>query len=87
MKNIESDVLKGYRFFGGAISVYSVSCMSNVIFSPSLLNWSSLILTVAHIYIYIQYIKIPLYIHMYSIYIFLGGGMHTLPVTVANEGV
>ena len=36
---------------GGAISVYSVSCMSNVIFNPSLLNWSSLILTVAHIYI------------------------------------
>ena len=54
MKNIESDVLKGYRFFGGAISVYSVSCMSNVIFNPSLLNWSSLILTVAHIYIYIH---------------------------------
>ena len=48
MKNIESDVLKGYRFLGGAISVYSVSCMSNVIFNPSLLNWSSLILTVAH---------------------------------------
>ena len=47
MKNIESDVLKGYRFLGGAISVYSVSCMSNVIFNPSLLNWSSLILTVA----------------------------------------
>ena len=50
MKNIGSDVLKGYRFFGGGISVYSVSCMSNVIFNPSLLNWSSLILTVAHIF-------------------------------------
>ena len=35
--------------FGGAISFYSVSCMSDVIFNPSLLNWSSLILTVAHI--------------------------------------
>ena len=35
-------------FGGGAISVYSVSFMSNVIFNPSLLNWSSLILTVAH---------------------------------------
>ena len=50
MKNNESDVLKGYRFFGGGISVYSVSCMSNVIFNPSLLNWSSLILTVAHMF-------------------------------------
>ena len=59
MKNIESDVLKGYRFFGGAISVYSVSCMSNVIFNPSLLNWSSLILTVAHIcYTYTVYVII-----------------------------
>ena len=47
-------------FLGGAISFYSVSCMSDVIFNPSLLNWSSLILTVAHIYIYI-------YIH--SLYI------------------
>ena len=46
--HVESDVLKGYRSFGGAISVYSVSCMSNVIFNPSLLNWSSLILTMAH---------------------------------------
>ena len=35
-------------FWGGPISVYSVACMSNVIFNPSLLNWSSLILTVAH---------------------------------------
>ena len=59
MKNIESDVLKGYRFFGGAISVYSVSCMSNVIFNPSLLNWSSLILTVAHIYLGIFLAKPP----------------------------
>ena len=45
----EYDALKGYRFFGGAISFYSVSCMSDVIFNPSLLNWSSLILTVARI--------------------------------------
>ena len=45
----EYDALKGYRFLGGAISFYSVSCMSDVIFNPSLLNWSSLILTVAHI--------------------------------------
>ena len=44
----EYDALKGYRFLGGAISFYSVSCMSDVIFNPSLLNWSSLILTVAH---------------------------------------
>ena len=36
-------------FFGGGISFYSVSCMSDVIFNPSLLNWSSLILTVAHV--------------------------------------
>ena len=69
MKNIESDVLKGYRFLGGAISVYSVSCMSNVIFNPSLLNWSSLILTVAHIYIYIY-----LYGLKMVLYIFFGGG-------------
>ena len=64
MNNIESDVLKGYRFLGGAISVYSVSCMSNVIFNPSLLNWSSLILTVAHIYYIIatySYHTIPLW--------------------------
>ena len=39
-------------FLGGAISFYSVSCMSDVIFNPSLLNWSSLILTVAHIYVH-----------------------------------
>ena len=56
MLHHEYDALKGYRFFGGAISFYSVSCMSDVIFNPSLLNWSSLILTVAHIYIYIHYI-------------------------------
>ena len=49
MLHHEYDVLKGYRFLGGAISFYSVSCMSDVIFNPSLLNWSSLILTVAHI--------------------------------------
>ena len=48
----EYDALKGYRFFGGAISFYSVSCMSDVIFNPSLLNWSSLILTVAHIFFF-----------------------------------
>ena len=53
MLHHEYDALKGYRFLGGAISFYSVSCMSDVIFNPSLLNWSSLILTVAHIYIYI----------------------------------
>ena len=52
MLHHEYDALKGYRFLGGAISFYSVSCMSDVIFNPSLLNWSSLILTVAHIYIY-----------------------------------
>ena len=50
MLHHEYDALKGYRFLGGAISFYSVSCMSDVIFNPSLLNWSSLILTVAHIY-------------------------------------
>ena len=49
MLHHEYDALKGYRFLGGAISFYSVSCMSDVIFNPSLLNWSSLILTVAHI--------------------------------------
>ena len=47
MLHHEYDALKGYRFLGGAISFYSVSCMSDVIFNPSLLNWSSLILTVA----------------------------------------
>ena len=46
MLHHEYDALKGYRFLGGAISFYSVSCMSDVIFNPSLLNWSSLILTV-----------------------------------------
>ena len=51
MLHHEYDALKGYRFLGGAISLYSVSCMPNVIFNPSLLNWSSLILTVAHIFI------------------------------------
>ena len=50
MLHHEYDALKGYRFLGGAISFYSVSCMSDVIFNPSLLNWSSLILTVAHIF-------------------------------------
>ena len=49
MLHHEYDALEGYRFLGGAISFYSVSCMSDVIFNPSLLNWSSLILTVAHI--------------------------------------
>ena len=49
MLHHEYYALKGYRFFGGAISFYSVSCMSDVIFNSSLLNWSSLILTVAHI--------------------------------------
>ena len=49
MLHHEYDALKGYRFLGGTISFYSVSCMSDVIFNPSLLNWSSLILTVAHI--------------------------------------
>ena len=48
MLHHEYDALKGYRFLGGAISFYSVSCMSDVMFNPSLLNWSSLILTVAH---------------------------------------
>ena len=48
MLHHEYDALKGYRFLGGAISFYSVSCMSNVIFNPPLLNWSLLILTVAH---------------------------------------
>ena len=50
MLHHEYDALKGYRFLGGAISFYSVSCMSDVIFNPSLLNWSSLILTVAHLF-------------------------------------
>ena len=50
MLHHEYDALKGYRFLGGAISFYSVSCMSDVIFNPSLLNWSSLILTVAHMF-------------------------------------
>ena len=54
MLHHEYDALEGYRFFfGGALSFYSVSCMYKVIFNPSLLNWSSLILTVAHIFIYI----------------------------------
>ena len=48
-------------FFGGAISFYSVSCMSDVIFNPSLLNWSSLILTVAHVW----YIWYDVYIYIY----------------------
>ena len=48
MLHHEYDALTGYRVLGGAISFYSVSCMSDVIFNPSLLNWSSLILTVAH---------------------------------------
>ena len=51
MLHHEYDAPKGYRFLGGAISFYSVSCMSDVIFNPSLLNWSSLILTVAHIFL------------------------------------
>ena len=54
-------------FWGGAISFYSVSCMSDVIFNPSLLNWSSLILTVAHIYIYYIYTYIWSYIYTYII--------------------
>ena len=67
----EYDALKGYRFFGGAISFYSVSCMSDVIFNPSLLNWSSLILTVAHIFTtYIVFIDI------YDIYVY-----HYIPRT------
>ena len=36
--------LKVVVFLGGALSLYSVSCMSKVIFNPSLLNWSSGIL-------------------------------------------
>ena len=40
-------------FLGGAISFFSVSCMSDVIFNPSLLNWSSLILTVAHMLLHV----------------------------------
>ena len=35
MLHHEYDALKGYRFLGGAISFYSVSCMSDVIFNPS----------------------------------------------------
>ena len=54
MLHHEYDALKGYRFLGGAISFYSVSCMSDVIFNPSLLNWSSLILTVAHMIFHIS---------------------------------
>ena len=42
--------LKVIVFLGGALSFYSVSCMYKVIFNPSLLNWSSLTLTVAHIW-------------------------------------
>ena len=39
--------------FLGAMSFYSVSCKSKVIFNPSLLNWSSAgILTVAQKYTY-----------------------------------
>ena len=34
MLHHEYDALKGYRFLGGAISFYSVSCMSDVIFNP-----------------------------------------------------
>ena len=59
MLHHEYDALKGYRFLGGAISFYSVSCMSDVIFNPSLLNWSSLILTVAHIKAAGQAFKYP----------------------------
>ena len=54
MLHHEYDAPKGYRFLGGAISFYSVSCMSDVIFNPSLLNWSSLILTVAHMFMIID---------------------------------
>ena len=39
-------------FLWGALSFYSVSCMYKVIFNPSLLNWSSRILTVAHVFSY-----------------------------------
>ena len=35
----------GYRVFFGAYRFYSVPCMSGFIFNPSLLNWSSGILT------------------------------------------
>ena len=80
--HVESDVLKGYRFFWGAISVYSVSCMSNVIFNPSLLNWSSLILTVAHIYLHIYlHLYLQIYLSIYlsicpSIYLFIYLSIH-----------
>ena len=64
MLHHEYDALEGFRFFGGSLSFYSVSCMYKVIFNPSLLNWSSHILTVAHIYIYTR-------IHiLYNIYIY-----------------
>ena len=79
MLHHEYDALKGYRFLGGAISFYSVSCMSDVIFNPSLLNWSSLILTVAHIYVNIymyictyvniyMYMYVNIYIYIYNLY-------------------
>ena len=45
-----------FSFLGGSLSFYSVSCMDKVMFNPSLLNWSSHILTVAHIYILNTYI-------------------------------
>ena len=42
------------------------------------------------LYIYTVYKDASIYTHVQYIYTyiyFLGGGMHTLPVTVANEGV
>ena len=57
-------------FLGGAISFYSVSCMSDVIFNPSLLNWSSLILTVAHISKYTNFRAIYYIIYHLSVSIY-----------------
>ena len=49
--SIMNVALEGYCFFGGTLSFYSVSCMYKVIFNLSLLNWSSGVLTVAHVII------------------------------------
>ena len=50
MLHHEYDAPEGYRFvLEGSLSFYSVSWMYIVIFNHSLLNWSSHILTVAHI--------------------------------------
>ena len=57
--------LKVIVFLGGHIVLQR--CMSKVMFNPSLLNWSSGVLTVAHIYICIDIYIYHLYMSMFSI--------------------